>query len=231
VLAPSVGTRLQFGALRFTANASESFEAPTLVDLYYPGYSNPDLVPEKLTNYDATLALAPPAGGVSLGFFGRNGRNLIVLDPITFVPYNAARIALEGVQFTLAAKPIHHVRVSLGITDLYRALDTTTGLRLPSTPPIVATLGIERAFDGSRVAFGANLRIVGSSPDVPNPNGGAALDDPYDGYTVANVYLRYRVSPHAVLSVRGQNVGNERYAPIFGYPVPGRSLGVELATR
>jgi vitamin B12 transporter len=218
------------GALRFTANVSESFQAPSLVDLYYPGYSNPNLVPEKLINYDATLAAPHVAGGLSIGLFGRNGANLIVLDPISYVPYNASHVATNGVQLAVATKPLHHVRMTASITDVYRALDTATGLRLPSTPPIVATLGIARGFDGGRVSLGADVRIVGSSPDVPNPNGGAALADPYDAYTTTNAYVRYRISSHTVLSVRGANIGNERYAPIFGYPAPGRTLSVELAT-
>jgi vitamin B12 transporter len=231
VAAPSFGALLKLGAARLSANVSESYEAPTLVDLYYPGYSNPNLVPEKLTNYDATLSVPHLAGGASLGYFGRNGSNLIVLDPNTFLPFNASRVAIAGVQATLATRAYHHIRATASVTDIYRALDTTTGLRLPSTPPIVATLGLERPFDGGAFAFGATVRVVGSSPDVPNAGGGAPLADPYDAYTVTNAYVRFRLTGALVLTVRGQNVGNERYAPIFGYPAPGRTLGVELATR
>jgi vitamin B12 transporter len=231
VLAPSFGTLMKFGAARFSANISESYEAPTLVDLYYPGYSNPNLVPEKLTNYDATFSLPKLAGGVTFGYFGRDGANLIVLDPISFVPFNAAHVAVNGLQVTVATRPVHHVRLTAGFTNVFRALDTGTGIRLPSTPPIVATLGIERGFDGGALAFGANVRIVGSSPDVPNFGGGPSLADPYDASTVADAYVRYRVAPHVVLSVRGRNIGNDRYAPIFAYPAPGRTLQIELATR
>ena len=39
-------------AWRFTAGASTGFKAPTFNDLYYPGYSNPDLVPETSTNVE-----------------------------------------------------------------------------------------------------------------------------------------------------------------------------------
>ena len=231
VAAPSFGTLVKFGALRLSANVSESFEAPTLVDLYYPGFSNPNLVPERLTNYDATLSFPQLAGGATIGYFGRDGSNLIVLDPQTFAPFNASRVAVNGLQFTLASRPFHHLRATFGLTDIYRALDTTTGLRLPSTPPIVATLGIERPFDGGRFAFGATAHIVGSSADVPNASGGPSLADPYDAYTVAEAYVRYRVASSAVLTVRGRNIGDETYAPIFGYPAPRRSIQVELATR
>jgi vitamin B12 transporter len=231
VVAPSFGTRITLGAARLTANISESFQAPTLVDLYYPGYSNPALVPEKLTNDDVTLSFPQIAGGVALGYFGRSGANLIVLDPLTYVPYNASHVALDGFQLTLATRPFHHVRATASVTDLYRALETTTGIRLPNTPPIVATLGLERPFDGGSLAFGLTLRVVGSVPDLPNPNGGPSLADPNDASAVADAYVRYALRPHVVLSLRGRNVGNDRYAPISGYPAPGRTFQVELATR
>ncbi|HEV8019920.1 MAG TPA: TonB-dependent receptor [Candidatus Lustribacter sp.] len=235
VAAPSFGALAQLGTARFAANISESFRVPTLVDLYYPGFSNPNLLPEKLTNYDATLTL-PIAGALSLGFFGRDGANLIVLDPATFIPYNASHVAVNGLQFTVAAPPLAGVRISASLTDLYRAVDTTTGLRLPSTPPITATLAIERPFDGGPLAFGARLRIVGSTPDVPNIDpvtfaSGPPFADPYNGYTTADAYVRYRVAKSAILTGRVSNFTDARYAPIFGYPMPGRTVTVELATR
>ncbi|KJY67526.1 TonB-dependent receptor domain-containing protein [Vibrio nigripulchritudo] len=40
---------------RVTANAGTAFKAPTFNDLYYPGSGNPDLKPEKSTNYELAL--------------------------------------------------------------------------------------------------------------------------------------------------------------------------------
>jgi vitamin B12 transporter len=217
--------------VRFTANAGESYRVPTLVDLYYPGYSNPNLLPERLSNYDAGIAFPHFGGGASFDYFGRDGANLIAVDPITFAPFNAAQVSVNGLQFTIATPSFDHVRVTAGLTNLYRALNTSTGVRLPSTPPIVATLGIERPFDDGRLAFGAHVRVVGSTPDVPNYGGGTAFADPFNGYTAADAYVRYAVSKSAILTARSQNVGDQRYAPIFGYPAPGRTFQVELATR
>lgn len=230
VLAPAFGTRLTFGAVRVTGNLSESFRVPTLVDLYYPGFSNPNLLPEKLTNYDAAVA-APIAGELSFGYFGRDGANLIVLDPATFIPFNAAHVAVNGLQLMLALPVVNHLHVAASVTDLYRAIDTTTNLRLPNTPPISVTLSLERPLDGGRLAYGAHLRIVGSTSDVPNFGGGASLADPFDGYAVADAYVRYRLSPYAILTARGGNLTDARYAPIFGYPAPGRTFEVEVSTR
>ena len=79
----------------------------------------------------------------------------------------------------------HHLAFTAGLTDVYRALDTTTGLRLPNAPPIVATAGVERGFDGGPLGFGARVRVVGQTADVPNysaPNA-PPFADPYDAYT------------------------------------------------
>jgi outer membrane receptor protein involved in Fe transport len=72
--------------------------------------------------------------------------------------------------------------------------------------------------------------VVGSDGDdaanVPPP-----LAASYDAYNTIDAYLRYKLAPHAVLSVRGFNLGNTQYAPIFGYPAPGRRGYVEISTR
>jgi vitamin B12 transporter len=225
VVAPSFGLGVPFGGFRLTGNLGESFRVPTLIDLYYPGYSNPTLVPERLANFDLTLAYPNAGGGVSFGVFGRDGSNLIALDPVTFLPYNVSRASLTGLQVVGSTRPLHHLRFTGSVTDVYRAVDTSTGVRLPSTPPVVVTAGLERAFDDGPLAFGLRARVVGSSAgDGPEPNA-------FDSYTDADAYLRYRFAKSCILSFRLQNLGDERYAPIYGYPAPGRTFFVELATR
>lgn len=234
VLAPSFGVKTDLGTARLSANVGESFRVPTLIDLYYPGFANPSLLPEKLTDYDATLAFPSLLGGVSVGYFGRNGSNLITLDPTTFAPINASRVSVNGLQFVASTRPFHHLRANASLTNLYRAVDTSTGLRIPKTPPIVATLGFDRPFDGGPIALGARVRVVGANADVPNPNAdplAAALADPLASYTVADAYIRYRIAPSAIATLRAANVGGARYVPIYGYPAPGRSFSFEFSTR
>ena len=57
--------------------------------------------------------------------------------------------------------------------------------------------------------------------DVANP----------DGQTTVDAWVRAHVSEAAILSLRMRNVGGERYAPILGYPAPGRTFSLELSTR
>jgi len=225
VVVPSVGAITSFGAARLSANYGTTFRVPTLDDLYFPGFSNPSLKPERVRNEDATLAFPSVAGGLSLGWFARHGTNLIAFDA-NFVPQNVGHSAVEGLQITAATRPFSHVRVGASLTDLYRAVNLDTGARLDFTPNTRATVALDRAFDGGRIAFGARALVVGRS--YATTVGQSAFPD---AYSTTDVYLRYRLAPATIVTARVRNLGDDRYVPIHGYPAPGRSYVVELSTR
>jgi hypothetical protein len=230
VLAPSLGGTLRSGALRFSADVGESFNVPTLEQLYYPGYSNPKLLPEKAQTADATVAFDVRGGTLSAGWFDRNGSNFIVDDPVTFVPFNAGRAQVAGLVMTASTKPVAGLVVQASLTNLYRALDVSTGARLPENPVMQAALTLARPFrDGSPFSYGLRWGIVGS--DGGDRANLTSLSGEYDAYDRLDAFVRYKLSPVTVLGVRGSNLGNETYAPIFGYPAPGRGVQVELSTR
>ncbi len=118
----------------------------------------------------------------------------------------------------------------LSFTDLYKALNLSTGARLPQNPVGQATLSLTRPFGHARYSYGLRWRIVGSDGNdayfVPPP-----LSGTYDAFDSLDAFVRYKLAPQAVLTLRGFNLGDEHAAPIFGYPLPGRRLFVELATQ
>lgn len=228
VLAPSLGGTIRSGALRFAGNIGESFRVPTLNDQYYPGFSNPAIVPEKSSNADLTIALATRAANFSLGYFGRSGSNFIVLDS-AFKPVNARRAQIAGLAFTMTSRAVAGLVAEASYTNLFRALDLTTGGRLRRSPIGQASIAVEHPFGPGRTALGMRYGIVGSDGDdasqVLKPTGS------YDAYDSLDAFFRYRVTKDAVLSLRGFNLGDTRSAPIFGYPATGRRFVVELSTR
>jgi vitamin B12 transporter len=230
VLAPSFGGTVRSGSLRFSGDVGESFTVPTLEDLYYPGYANPNLLPERAQTADATVAFETARGTVSAGWFDRNGSNFIVLDPKTFIPENAQRAESAGMVLTATSKPIAGFVVEASFTNLYRALDLTTGARLPQDPVDQATLSLAHPLAGtSRFAYGLRWGIVGSDgADAANV---AVRSATFDAYDTLDAFFRYKLANGAVLTVRGANLGNTQYAPLFAYPAPGRTFGVELSTR
>lgn len=226
-LVPSVGFLADAGAARISANLGAAFRVPTLIDLYYPGFSNPQLRPERTRNVDLTVALPHVLGGISAGYFARRGTNLIVLDD-NFIPQNAQHATIEGLMVTARSRPFHGLVADLSATDVYRASDDVTGLRLRRNPALRSTIGLTRPFGADRFAFGVHALVVGSSGE----NGTTLpITGVYDAYTTVDAYLRYKVAKAAILTLRGFDLGDEHPAPVYGYPMPGRRVLLELSTR
>ena len=225
-LTPSLGVGIPLAAgLRLVMNAGTAFRVPTIVDRYYPGYSNPGLRPERSKDADVTLQSDMLLGGASLGFFVRDAADLIVVNSQS-VPVNVAQTSLCGLIGTLKTRPFHGFVTTLSVTDTYRALDVSRGVpasRLFFTPVVVSKLGLERDFGNGGYAFGAQANIVGPHTESVGFNS--------DAQTTVDIFVRGRLTRDSVLSVRAKNIGNERYAPLLGYPAPGRTFELELATR
>lgn len=229
VVAPSFGGTIRAGALRFAGNIGESYRVPTLTDQYYPGASNPNVLPERSSNADATIAFEASGATYSIGYFGRSGSNFIVFDPARFVPVNARRAQTTGLAFTATTRPIGGLVAEASYTNLFRALDLSTGARLPRSPIGQASIALDHPFARDRYAFGIRWGIVGTDGD--DAANVSHLTGSYDAYDSLDAYVRYRIAKDAVLSLRGFNLGDTRAVPIFGYPAVGRRFGFELSTR
>ena len=233
VLAPSFGGTVRLGSIHVAGNVSESFRVPALNELYYPipDSSNPNLAAEKARNADVTVALERRDATVSVGWFGRSGSNFIVYDPSqNYRPYNASRAQTAGVVVRATTRSIAGLVLDASFTDLYKAINLTTGGRLPRNPVGQATLALTHPFANGRIAYQVRFRAIGSDGD-DHANVTPPLTGSYDAYSSLDAYVRYKLSPQSILSLRSFNFGNDREAPIFGYPNQGRRFAVELATQ
>ncbi|MGC1380137.1 MAG: TonB-dependent receptor [Candidatus Baltobacteraceae bacterium] len=232
---PSLGGILPLNRrLELKLNAATAFRAPTAEDLYYPGFSNPNLQPERTRVADATLAAPSLLGGVSFGWFTTSGSNLIVSPPPLYIPENVGRASIQGLTLAVQTPPHHGLAATLDATNLYRAQNLQTGSRLPGRGPVFAvTLGLRYVapptsrFDGFRIS----ARTQGAQePEDPYLSPIYAV---YQPATFTNVegYVGYRVTPRLILTLRGFNLGNDRYAIYAGYPMPGRSFALELRAK
>jgi vitamin B12 transporter len=204
-------------------NGATAFRAPTADELYYPDFGNPSLHPERTSGGDVTLSDNRILGGASIGWFVQNGRDLISYDAAANTDVNVAQSSVAGYILTLATRPLNGVTAKLNLTDTYRALDlTTVAVRLTYRPVIVANLEI--AYDPQRLSPLDAIGFVAHSEGLRDPAG--ALP-----FTRIDGFLRVRVAPHALISVRSTNLGNEQYQTVAGYPAVGRAFTVDLATR
>ena len=223
-LAPSLGGTWSFGdGLALRANASTAFRAPTALDLYYPGFSNPALHPERTKSFDVTLDAARVLGGASFGYFVTAGNELIVVT--SSGPLNVQKAVIGGLTLDVRTRPLHGVTARVSFTDVFRAQDLTGAeRRLPRRPVIVSN--VELAYAGAPRALLASAGLVAHSIGLNADPFGSTQP-----FTRVDAYARLRVAPRALVSLRVYDLGGERYEESGGFPMPGRSFAVELSTR
>jgi len=250
---PSIGARFDFSpAVTLKVNAATAFRAPNATELYYPFYGSiaqnlGSLQPERSELGDASLQDSRLLGGTTLAWFDNAARNLILPTCVQFcdvatnppnvfpvyAPQNIARAHIAGFTLDTRTVPLNGYSVSLSATDLYLAQNLTLQTRLPDDPVFSVTLGLQ--YNGPSNAFvrsaGVSERVVGER------TGGVGPIDPTQplffqpaAYSDLTAFASFRLSARAALTLRGFNLGNERYADVAGYPMPGRTFAVELTT-
>jgi len=232
---PSLGGILPIASgLQLKLNAATAFRAPTAEELYYPEFSNPNLVPERTRVGDATLVAPALWGGVTFGWFTTAGSNLIVSPPPAYIPENVGHASIAGLSLQVSTPTTHGYSANLGVTNLYSAQDLDTDSRLPGRGPVFAvSLGLRYVapassrFDGFRIL--TQTQGPQESPD-PYLSPLYAVYEP-STFTTVNGDIGYRLTPRLLLALRGYNLGNDRYALYAGYPMPGLSFSVELRNR
>lgn len=207
-------------ASRIHTSFGTGFRAPTFSDLYFPGFSNPNLDAEKSTSYD--LGLASKFGFISTditGFYTRY-KDLIAFNTETFIPENLARAQTYGVETSVKFDVSEYVEPSLTYTYL-DSEDRDTHQALARR---------------ARHQGGASLKI--------NPSEGliTRLDSFYladrkdstganmDNYIVVNASVEYEFTKNIRPFIKGQNLLDNDYEEIPGYGTFGAFYyaGVEL---
>lgn len=236
-ISPSLGLTANLSrSLSVKLNAATAFRAPNASELYYPGYGNPLLHPERARVGDVTLTDSAAFGDLAFGWFTNRTNDLIVpvlvrSYPSQYVyiyqPENIDRAAMQGFTLDLKTRPYHGISVALNATDLYTALDLSAGTRLPNDPVFTVNLGLQIAGsrNGAFAGAGISERLVGNRGPVDEAQ--PLFFQPV-AYANLSGFADVRIGPRLDLFIRGFNLGNERYADVAGYPLPGRSFALEL---
>ncbi len=212
------------------------FRAPTINQLFFPGFGNPNLHPEKSQALDAALEQTLPhdLGSVSVGYFWQRYRNLIlsVFDPVVctapgsfgFCAQNVGLARAEGVEVSTKVKLYRDGRwvksLDLQINYTYAAThDLTSGpdIRLPKWPlHQITTIISYQPIDGLR----ANLegRYVGERFNNTGNIG------PIPSFVVWNLSASYDVTKQVQTYLRFENMFNEKYEEVLFFGTPIRSI-------
>lgn len=212
--------------LDLRASYGEGFRAPSIGDLYFPGFGNPDLEPETSESWELGAEWRPGAAGgrwkLSAAAFRTDFDGLIVFDLVRSLPLNLGRARARGVEAALAyAGPGVAVRASTTYQD---AEDLTSGEALLRRPDwsgeLLATWRPSRLAGGAWTVNGV-ARYVGDRLDF----GGVELPS----YQVLDLAVAYRWTAHLEPRLRVENVLDEEYEEQAGFPAPGRAFVAGLS--
>lgn len=207
---------------KLIAKASTAFDAPTFDDLYYPGFSNPDLKPEKSRSLEFGVQYRDAQSDARATVYRSNVHDLIVYDSATFVPANIDEARLEGVELTGHAHWMHWL-VAANMTFAH-PIDVSTDQPLLRRATRSGSLSF--AYDLGQWQPYLLLQASGMRFDSDINTGSRVTDA---GYSVANTGVRYRFSKKVTVGIAANNLFDRHYELVDGYNTPGRVLLVTFS--
>jgi vitamin B12 transporter len=204
----------------------QGFRAPTINDLFFPGFANPDLKPERSTSWEIGADQRLWQDRIRFGatYFNQSFSELIqfVFDPATFnfLPENVGRARIQGVEAYASFDPFDWIGFYVNYTYL-DPQNLTTGGDLRRVPRNTVNTGVT-VTPFSRLTLFMQANVVSSQfeGDFFGRNPGYFRID--TGGTLALLGQHGRLN-RLELTLRIQNLTNQRYDEVLGFPAPGIS--------
>jgi len=213
----SAGYRLIDG-LRAVASVGTSFQAPTFNQLYFPGFGNPALVPQR--NRATEVGLKYQQGNVALGAVAYHNDIQGFIIPSTNVQSSLA--VLRGVTLSadVQSGPTSY-SLSYDYADprSYSSVPASNDLRLVRIAQNVLNAHITHRM-GDVSVFG-ELKLSSNREDAKVVGAGR---DTLPGYGVLNTGLTWKVQKNVTLLARINNLTDTQYMLANGFSVPGRNV-------
>jgi vitamin B12 transporter len=208
----------------FRANLGTGFRAPSISDLYYPYFSNPNLKPEESTGWDAGIEQPLLQNKLRFGatFFHNNFDNLIqYVGSPSFAPENIARSRTYGVETFASWAVLTNLTARASYTWLH-AENLDTGAELLRRPEHSGSLNLNWEIC-PKLEADANVLFVGRRADSYFNSTTFTTSPVTDGsYTKLDLALRWHAQKHLEVFARAENLLGEHYEDAFGYPALGR---------
>ncbi len=202
-------------AWRVLANAGTSFKAPTFNDLYYPGFANRLLAPERAKNIDAAIEWNNKTASAKLVVYENRVRDLIqfVCDAdFNCAPQNVSKATLKGATLSAATR-VAGWRVD-GSLDMADPKDVNSGKQLARRAKLHGAL---RA-SGDIMGVTSGVELIASGKRFDNASNSRELA----GYGIVNVFAKRELMRGVSLGLRIDNAFDRDYQQATGYATGGR---------
>lgn len=206
---------------RFVASAGTAFKAPTLNQLFHPGFGgffagNPDLKPEKSQSAELSLRWRTAAQSASANAFYNRVEDLIAYSGPMSSAENIDEARIPGLELIYkAAWQAWNVGAN---ATFQRPRNEQTDEPLIRRADTKGALTVGRQWAG-RLNTRAEVEYVGEREDRS-----ATLD----AYTLLNLAAQWHMGAGFTLEGRVENAADREYIQVEGYNTPGRTfyLGV-----
>ncbi len=215
--------------MRITATISNAFRAPSINELYHPGFpfggpplyaGNPNLKPETSDGGEIGLRWnISKEQKLNVTYFSNWINDLITYEGTNFQAINIDQARTKGLEIQ------HSLRENKWTFDtnitLQRAYDAETRLDLIRRPreKIGMTLSHAHNKDAS-----SRLELLYSSERLDGSNKDTVLHS----YTLFNLATRFKVDKQIWLDARMDNITNKQYELARGFNTPDRSIFIGI---
>ncbi|PJK08519.1 TonB-dependent vitamin B12 receptor [Lysobacteraceae bacterium NML08-0793] len=208
-------------ALRLSASWGNAFKAPTFNELYYPGFGNAALRPERARNLELGLRGEHLWGGWNVQLYQNTVDDLIAYDASIFAPGNVDRARIRGLEIGADTDVAGwQVRAALTWLNPKSLSGTHRGNLLPRRAKQSARIDVDRSFGDFE--FGASLLGAGRRYDD------LANRTALGGYGLTDLRAGWRFAPQWQLQASVENVFDKRYETAAFYHQAGRTWQLAL---
>ncbi|MCC5797271.1 MAG: TonB-dependent receptor [Methylophaga sp.] len=198
-------------SLQFVSSYGTAFKAPTFNDLYFPGFSNPDLNPEKSRSIAFGFRGTHDFAQWSVDLYETTIRDLIVFQAI---PENVSRARIRGIEFDIRGD----------VKDWYWSLnasyiepqDRDDRKRLIRRARQLMNATLDRQFGDW--SAGASWHVRGNSNDrFFNTDTFTTDDVRLAGHGLVDLRFAYQISPEWTARLTAHNVFDKKYERVKNY--------------
>lgn len=247
-----------FGATRIKASFGTGIKEPDFTQAFSPSIfflGNPGLNPERAISFDVGLSQEfwNRRANIEATYFDNHFRDQIafVSDPLTFGPVrlddgtlanfvNVERATARGLELAGAVRPVRQLRLAASYTFLRSRLERAQsvlnpelGLSLLRRPRHSGT--IEASWVAARWEVTLDGSLIGRRRDI-DPVTGARFSAPgraiyNDSYAKLNLSGSYRFNRWLRAFTRVENLLNQDYQEVLGYPAYRLNFSAGLRVR
>lgn len=204
--------------LQLFASYGTAFKAPTFNELYFPGFGNPDLDPERAKSFELGLSGRTGWGGWSASVYRMQVDDLIAFDSALSLPNNIQSARLTGLEAEIDGRLFGwDMRAALTLLDPQnRSEGANRGNLLPRRAQQSVRLDADRSFDAFSV--GASYVAQGRRyDDVANTRR-------LGGFGTVDLRAEYAIDPDWRIQLRLENLFDKDYETAAFFNQQGRAL-------